>query len=282
MSVIPLLRFTLSLCHIITFIKAPPMKDTIGQIAAAKTEFPRITVIYDNYSYRSDLETSWGFSCYIEGKEENILFDTGGDGDILYRNMAKLNIMPDRIQTIVLSHEHGDHIGGLERILKENPHVRIFVPQSFSQKIKKMITTAGAQAIDVEEPCQIGDQVFSSGEIKGNIPEQALIIKTMNGLIVITGCAHPGIIAILRRVRQLYTDDFLLVLGGFHLKGLGKNQIQNLIEEIRELGVHYIGATHCSGELTRSLFAQSFNDYWLPAGVGYRIELSDLIIPHKH
>jgi len=71
-----------------------------------------ITVMSDNNSYQGGLETAWGFSCLIQGTENTILFDTGGDGSILLANMEKLGFDPKEIELIVLSHMHWDHIDG--------------------------------------------------------------------------------------------------------------------------------------------------------------------------
>ena len=79
----------------------------------------KITVVYNNYPYKEDLETGWGFSCLVEGADKTILFDTGGDGAVLLGNMDKLRIDPAVVDVVVLSHIHGDHTGGLEDFLEK-------------------------------------------------------------------------------------------------------------------------------------------------------------------
>lgn len=74
---------------------------------------PTITVVFDNNPYKEGLATSWGFSCVVGGTEKTILFDTGGEGSILSANMDALGIDPAEIDVVVLSHIHGDHVGGL-------------------------------------------------------------------------------------------------------------------------------------------------------------------------
>ena len=83
----------------------------------------KITIVYDNTTTRDDLIADWGFACYVETDGKRILFDTGGDGKILLHNMNNLGIDPREIETVFISHNHFDHIGGLSEILFENPNV---------------------------------------------------------------------------------------------------------------------------------------------------------------
>jgi 7,8-dihydropterin-6-yl-methyl-4-(beta-D-ribofuranosyl)aminobenzene 5'-phosphate synthase len=76
-----------------------------------------ITIVYDNNPYKKGLETAWGFSCIVRGTEKTILFDTGGDGSLLIRNMKALGIDPKEIDLIFLSHIHRDHVGGLWNVI---------------------------------------------------------------------------------------------------------------------------------------------------------------------
>ena len=105
----------------------------------------RITIIYDNNSYNKELETRWGFSCLVEGLKKTILFDVGGDGSVLLGNMKKLKISPEKIDIVMLSHIHYDHIGGISDFLKENPNVAVYTPQSFPQSIKDKVKKCGCK-----------------------------------------------------------------------------------------------------------------------------------------
>ncbi|HZX09469.1 MAG TPA: MBL fold metallo-hydrolase, partial [Acidobacteriota bacterium] len=89
------------------------------------------TVVYDNNPYNSALKTDWGFSCFVEGAQKNILFDTGTHGNILLSNLNELSIDPRDIEIVVLSHFHRDHTGGLSALLKENPNITVYVPSFF-------------------------------------------------------------------------------------------------------------------------------------------------------
>ena len=97
----------------------------------------RITVLYDNNPGRAGLEVGWGFSCILRGSAKTILFDTGGVGSVLLRNMGNLGISPGEVDVIVLSHVHRDHVGGLTTLLARNSNVSVYVPLSFPRGSKR-------------------------------------------------------------------------------------------------------------------------------------------------
>lgn len=237
-----------------------------------------ITVMYDNNSYQGGLETAWGFSCLIQGTENTIFFDTGGDGSILLANMQKLGIDPKEIELVVLSHMHWDHIGGVYNFLNKNQHVTFYLPTFFSAHFKADIKRYETKIVEVREPVRICDQVYSSGEPSGRIKEQSLFIQTDKGLIVITGCAHPGIVNIVRKAKEFLKDEVLLAMGGFHLGGESNAAIEHVVSDFRALGVRYVGPCHCSGNTARQLFEREYRNNFIPVGVGRVINVKDLLL----
>ncbi len=107
------------------------MDPALAESKDFKNHLMTMTILYDNNPYDHRLKTAWGFSCLIEFKGKAILFDTGRDGRILLENMKILNKDPKAINTVILSHIHGDHTGGLESLLREKSNSRIYVPESF-------------------------------------------------------------------------------------------------------------------------------------------------------
>lgn len=184
-----------------------------------------LTIVYDNNPYGKNLETRWGFSCYVKGTEKTILFDVGGEGSVVLANMRKLAIDPKTVDTIVLSHIHYDHIGGLSDFLRVNPEVAVYMPRSLPRSVKDIVTKAGAKLVEVHKSIKICKDVYSTGELGGFIKEQSLIIKTTKGLVVITGCAHPGIANIVKKAKEMLKTDVYLALGGFHLCWMNPWQI---------------------------------------------------------
>lgn len=236
----------------------------------------KITVVYDNTAYRENLEAAWGFSCIITGAEKTILFDAGGDGAILLRNMERMGVDPGRIDVIVLSHIHGDHIGGLRSILEKNPDVKVYLPASFPRDFKSNIKAHGAEVIDVHEPLEICEHIYSTGEMGVWIKEQSLVLQTEKGIVVITGCAHPGIVEIVKSAKDLIKDAVLLVTGGFHLGGEGKDAIVKIIKDFQKVGVRYVGPCHCTGQVATDMFKAAYGENFIKVQAGRVIALKDL------
>ena len=227
-----------------------------------------ITIVYDNNPYKAGLLTSWGFSCLIRGTEKTILFDTGGNGSVLIANMRQLGIDPEEIDITVLSHIHRDHTGGLEECIKKNKKVRIYFPRSFPQEFQSRLQNSGVKTTQVYDAINICTGVYSTGLLGSGIKEQSLVIHTDKGIIVITGCAHPGIVKIINTARDLIGADILLVMGGFHLAGMNKPELEEIILYFRRSGVKHVGPCHCSGDLSRQLFKAEYGNDFINVGVG--------------
>lgn len=248
--------------------KGEIMENGSENINTNKIKETNITVTFDNNQYKDGLKTSWGFSCLIKGAEKTILFDTGGDGSILLENMKKLEIKPEEIDLIVLSHIHGDHIGGLDGFLKTNPKVYVYLPKCFPTSLKRNIEKYGAKVIDVQKPMEICKGIYSTGELGTWIIEQSLIIYTDKGMVVITGCAHPGIVKIVEKAKNIIKDKVLLVMGGFHLRNKSSKQIEKIISSLKNMEVKYTGPCHCSGDNARKLFEKEYQKNYINIGVG--------------
>jgi 7,8-dihydropterin-6-yl-methyl-4-(beta-D-ribofuranosyl)aminobenzene 5'-phosphate synthase len=234
----------------------------------------KLTIVYDNNDYDQRLETRWGFSCMIEGLAKTILFDTGGDGVTLLGNMRKLEVDPAEVDVVVLSHIHGDHTGGLNSLLEENSDVIVYLPQSFPQSFKDEIRSFGTEVVEISETEELFDGVYTTGELGNGIKEQSLIVVTGKGMVVITGCAHPGIANIVSKSKDTVADKpVYLVVGGFHMSGASTQQIQSVIGELRQLGVKRVAPCHCSGDETRKLFREEYGENYIDAGAGKVIAL---------
>mgnify|MGYP001106972366 CR=1 FL=1 len=236
----------------------------------------RITEVFNNILHRDEMTSSWGFACVIWLPGHTILFDTGGRGNVLLDNMEAAGIEPSSIDILFLSHEHGDHIGGLEAFLERNNEVTVYSPASFGEEYRNILSEFGIEPVDVTDPIEICPGVWSTGEMGVLIREQSLVIATDRGQVVVTGCAHPGIADITGRACELVEGGPLLVMGGFHLRRTGDEEVLRIIEVLEQLGVRYVSPSHCTGEWAIGAFREAFEGRFISGGAGRTYELEEL------
>jgi len=219
----------------------------------------RATIVYDSEAAGKGLVPGWGFSCLIETEYQSLLFDTGWDGNALLKNLRILGKDPADIQYIFLSHSHWDHIGGLASLLAAGSHARVIVPASFSARLKREIGKR-ADVLELNGPVSFAPGCLSTGELGTDIVEQSLILRTGEGLLVLTGCAHPGLETILAAAKK--TGNVLGVIGGFHdFSDLGLLR-----------GMRMIMPCHCTSRAgaIRRLYPEAYRE----GGVGTSIEVA--------
>ena len=245
------------------------------------------TIIYDNNAYDPALTPQWGFACLIERADLTLLFDTGGDGPTLLANMAALDKDPADVDLIMLSHEHGDHTGGLARLLetsaqadsqpthhpqpREGHTAEVVVPTVFASSFKAQIRER-TSLVEVSEPLNVRPGLWSTGEVKGPVTEQAAVVQTRAGWVLVTGCAHPGVEVMTARALEITGGPIALVVGGYHLRSAGTSRIEETIEALQGMDVAAVAPTHCTGDKARAMFAEAYGDAYYEAGAGFTLQ----------
>ena len=269
----------------------------------------KITVLFENHAgFKKGLLGSHGFSVLVEHRGKRVLVDAGSDGKVLLHNMKVLNISPEKVDVVFLTHGHYDHTGGLEEFLKArkssidiyaHPHVflrrialkpkrrEIGIP--FSQEHLEKL---GANFILKEKPVRIFDEIYTSGEIErrtwdravgyimsGEKPvkdplrdDMALFIELGDKIVIISGCGHSGILNIVGYSRKLMNKPIFALVGGFHLSGAKRSILEDAVGGIRTFGVEKLYPGHCTGFDGICAFMGAFGDKVEPLYAGKEVK----------
>jgi 7,8-dihydropterin-6-yl-methyl-4-(beta-D-ribofuranosyl)aminobenzene 5'-phosphate synthase len=228
----------------------------------------KMTVLFDNTVAGNEGTAGWGFACLIEGLEKTILFDTGADREIFLKNAALLKKDLTKVEIAVISHNHGDHTAGLFAVLEKKRDLPVLLPDLTPNEILDSVRTAGGRPEITTTVREICRDVFLVPLTGKGVSEVALALRTQKGLVLLTGCAHPGIVEFLALTNKELGVNTAVVLGGFHLMNHTEEQVGKIISSFKENGVTSCGATHCTGEKSIALFAKTFGANFLSMGVG--------------
>jgi len=232
----------------------------------------RITILYDNTAHAPGARADWGFACLIETGGRRVLFDTGADGGILRANADTLSAPLAGLDAVVLSHEHWDHTAGLDAVLAENQGVAVYLVTDSPRKLADRIAEGGGRAVPVGEAREIAPGLWTTGQVGGGIPEQAVILETGAGLVVATGCSHPGIVEMVRAAAAAREGTLRLALGGFHLMDRNAGEVAATIAALRDLELARVAPSHCTGDAAVAAFREAWGGNCLALGAGRILE----------
>ena len=231
----------------------------------------KLTVVYDNHLHNERLKSGWGFSCLAEYSDKKILFDTGDNPEKLSFNLDALGINPQDFQAVVLSHNHWDHTGGLQALAPAKNY-KLYFGKSYPARFQGRMKSLGINFFLVDDLRRIEQDVYAGPQMAAlGIKEIPLTLKTPKGLVIITGCAHPGILKIIKRLKEELQQDVYLVLGGFHLGAVFA--LEGVVAGFRKTGVVKVAPCHCTGERAIALFERYFKQDFIRVGSGVKIEI---------
>ena len=189
------------------------------------------------------------------------------------KNILALGIDARRLDAVVISHNHWDHVYGLPGIYAlEESDPDVYVAASSRGAILEQ--NPRSKVVPIDEPTQIFPNVWSTGSIgveyrNLSFSEQALILDNDDGMYVVTGCAHPGIVKIVERAIQLCPQKvILLVAGGFHLVSATEQEIMDISARLKKLGVKRIAPSHCTGHTAVQIFEQEWGEHYVRLYLG--------------
>jgi 7,8-dihydropterin-6-yl-methyl-4-(beta-D-ribofuranosyl)aminobenzene 5'-phosphate synthase len=233
-----------------------------------------IRVIFDNTSAREDLRRSWGFSAVVDFGGHRVLFDAGSDPILLLQHLEKMQIDPKSIEHAVISHQHGDHLRGVYWVFEKNPKMKVHFLDCFPEEAFRRAAAVNMKPHRVTEPFEVVPGIYSTGIVQGQPPEQSLVIETSQGLVMLVGCSHPGVVKLVETAQmQRKKESIRLLLGGFHMLRKRPDQIKKSINRLQDLKVLTVMPAHCSGDLAKEMFPILYGEQFHTAGAGRRIVL---------
>jgi 7,8-dihydropterin-6-yl-methyl-4-(beta-D-ribofuranosyl)aminobenzene 5'-phosphate synthase len=273
-----------------------------------------ITILYDAFGKTSAMQKDWGFAALIEYGGKRILFDTGDNPEILAQNAKAKGIDLSKLDFVVMSHRHGDHMAGIPYLLSVNPKVKIYAPKenfgvygfslpsAFYRKdetlppeqryydgkppevMKFGSAWHGANFELIEKTTEIAPGIHLIALVSDKpttleLRELSLAIDTPDGLVVVVGCSHTGLDKIAEAASAINKRIHLLA-GGFHLVVAKDPDIEKIVTLMRETyKVDYVAPGHCTGEPTFTAFKKAFGDRYLYAGLGTVLVLGPKVQP---
>jgi len=270
-------------------------------------------VVENTAAFSSDFWAEHGFSVLIEHESTKILFDTGRSPEVLERNMGLINGFND-LKTVVLSHGHDDHTGGLPAVFKNSSADILMHEKGFQPKYKskdgemKFIGIPKEYQPDsmihrnqcksrfkfVEKPVEIAQDIYIFNDIPMSNDfeklnpslfcldngkciqdpfkeELVLVVRTDNGLVIVSGCAHRGIINTTTAVSDYFNEKICGVVGGTHLVTANENRRIRTVQELETLQAKKFVFGHCNGFEAQCLIKNKFKEVFHPLECGKSI-----------
>jgi 7,8-dihydropterin-6-yl-methyl-4-(beta-D-ribofuranosyl)aminobenzene 5'-phosphate synthase len=269
----------------------------------------RVTILYDSFGKSPTLTMDWGFAALVEYGGKHILFDTGNNAQIFEHNVKAAGVDLQKLDFVVMSHRHGDHMGGLAYLLKVNPTVKIYAPKERSGVYGDDQPSSTWYRKDPSLPAEqryysgAPPEIIHMGEawpsanfqlIDKNIEivpgvylialvsdqpgtlelrELSLAIRTPDGLVLVVGCSHPGVEHIVQEASAI-DPHINLLFGGLHQLQAPDPEVERIARVLHDqYKLGRIAPGHCTGEPEFAALKKTFGDHYLYAGVGSVVDL---------
>ena len=270
----------------------------------------RVTILYDSFGKSPTLTMDWGFAALIDYGGKRILFDTGNNAQIFEHNVKAAGVDLQKLDFVVMSHRHGDHMGGLAYLLKVNPTVKIYAPKErsgvygddqpsstwyrkdpslpaeqryYSGAPPEIIhmgeawPSANFQLIDKNIEIVPGMYLIALVSDKPGtleLRELSLAIRTPDGLVLVVGCSHPGVEHIVQEASAI-DPHINLLFGGLHQIQAPDPEVERIARVLHDqYKLDRIAPGHCTGEPEFAALKKTFGDHYLYAGVGSVVDLA--------
>lgn len=224
-----------------------------------------IKIICNNTKVTEDTSIKeWGLSLLIN---DNILFDTSEAISSLKQGLESSNIATDKIEKVVISHNHWDHKGGIPFLLEKSKNLTFFVTSDFDLKDKTPIKQRANKCLSVTDLTEIEKGIYITKEFVSpyngqDLSEICMVIEYKQSIALITGCAHADIVSIVNKIKKIFPSKTIdLIIGGFHLSKEEDSYVEEVVEKLQAAGVKAICPIHCSGKYIKEYTAKKYPNF---------------------
>lgn len=217
----------------------------------------------------------WGLSYVIDG---TILYDTFSNYSVLARKLGKAGVDPTAIQSVVLSHEHPDHIGGLWTFLEKRPGIDVYLPSTANEAVKRRVVLSGGHLVAEPGVKILKENIWLSNDRcathkEKSVGEHSILLKAGKGFVVLVGCSHPGIVSIVKETKEYFGSPVYGIAGGLHLMHADTDAIRACANDLKNEGVQLVAPTHCTGWRAERIFRNVFGKGYVPSREGKTLTL---------